>query len=200
MQQILLFILLGLGSGALIAGIALGVVLAYRGSGIINLATGGYAMFTGYTFWTLTTGQFGFQIGKAPALVISLAVILAVAALTEVIVFRPLRNSAPLAKLVASLGVLLVLQASLLLAFGTSPQNEPEVLPRNAVAMLGAVIPIDRFVITGIVIVAAAALAALYRWTRFGVATRAASVNEVSGTLSGLSPNRLSMANRCLLR
>ena len=198
MQQILLFILLGLGSGALIAGIALGIVLAYRGSGIINLATGGYAMFTGYTFWTLTTGQFGFQIGKAPALVISLAVSLAVAALTEVIVFRPLRNSAPLAKLVASLGVLLVLQASLLLAFGTSPQNEPEVLPRNAVAMLGAVIPIDRFVITGIVIVAAAALTALYRWTRFGVATRAASENEVSGMLSGLSPNRLSMANSLL--
>ena len=47
-QQILLFSLLGLGSGALIAGIALGVVLTYRGSGIINLATGGMAMFAGY--------------------------------------------------------------------------------------------------------------------------------------------------------
>ena len=198
MQQILLFILLGLGSGALIAGLALGVVLTYRGSGIINLATGGYAMFTGYTFWTLTTGQFGFQIGQAPALAISLAAILAVAALAEVVVFRPLRNSAPLAKLVASLGVLLVLQASLLLGFGTSPQNEPEVLPRNTVAMLGAVIPLDRFVITGIVIVVAAALSALYRFTRFGVATRAASENEVSAMLSGLSPNRLSMTNSLL--
>ena len=55
MQQILLFSLLGLGSGALIAGIALGVVLTYRGSGIINLATGGMAMFAGYAFWALTT-------------------------------------------------------------------------------------------------------------------------------------------------
>ena len=57
MQQILLFILLGLGSGALIAGIALGVVLTYRGSGIINLATGGVAMLAGYAFWALNTGQ-----------------------------------------------------------------------------------------------------------------------------------------------
>ena len=52
-QQVLLYALLGLGSGALIAGIALGVVLTYRGSGIINLATGGFAMFAGYAFWAL---------------------------------------------------------------------------------------------------------------------------------------------------
>ena len=43
-QQILLFALLGLGSGSLIAGIAIGIVLTYRGSGIINLATGAVAM------------------------------------------------------------------------------------------------------------------------------------------------------------
>jgi branched-chain amino acid transport system permease protein len=47
MDQVLLFALLGLGSGALIAGIALAVVLTYRGSGIINIATGGVAMLAG---------------------------------------------------------------------------------------------------------------------------------------------------------
>ena len=41
-------------------------------------------------------------------------------------------------------------------------------------------------------------LAALYRWTRFGLATRAASENEVYGMLAGLSPNQLSMANTVL--
>jgi branched-chain amino acid transport system permease protein len=38
----------------------------------------------------------------------------------------------------------------------------------------------------------------LYRWTRFGLATRAASENEVFGMLAGLSPNQLSMANTVL--
>ncbi len=56
MQQLLLFVLLGLGSGALIAGIALAVVLMYRGSGIINLATGSIAMLSGYCYWALKTG------------------------------------------------------------------------------------------------------------------------------------------------
>ena len=196
MQQILLFSLLGLGSGALIAGIALGVVLTYRGSGIINLATGGVAMFAGYAFWALTTDLL--HLSTVPALLISLVIVLALGAAIELVAFRPLRTAPPLAKLVSSLGVLLVLQASMLLAFGTTAQPEPSVLPQNTVKLLGAVIPVDRFILTGIVIVAAAALAALYRFTLFGLATRAASENEVFAMLSGLSPNRLSMINTLL--
>jgi branched-chain amino acid transport system permease protein len=195
-QQILLFSLLGLGSGALIAGIALGVVLTYRGSGIINLATGGMAMLAGYAFWALRVDLLHWS--TAPALVASLVIVLIVGALTELVAFRPLRTAPPLAKLVSSLGVLLVLQASMLLAFGTTPQPEPQVLPQNTVKVLSAVIPVDRFILTGIVIVLAAALAALYRFTRFGLATRAASENEVVAMLGGLSPNRLSMLNTLL--
>ena len=44
MQDVILFAALGLGAGALIASIALGVVLIYRGSGVINVATGAIAM------------------------------------------------------------------------------------------------------------------------------------------------------------
>jgi branched-chain amino acid transport system permease protein len=197
-EQILLFILLGLGSGALIAAVALAVVVTYRGSGIINLATGGYAMLAGYAFWVLTTGQFGFTVGQAPAFAIALAFIVAVGLAVELIVFRPLRNSAPLAKMVASLGVLLIMQSSLLIAFGVAPENEPEVLPQQTLKMLGAVIPVDRFIITGIVLALTAAVAALYRWTPFGLATRAASENETSGMLSGLSPTRLALSNSLL--
>ena len=130
MQQILLFILLGLGSGALIAGIALGVVLTYRGSGIINLATGAIAMLAGYAYWSVTSGKIA-SLPAAPALVIALLFVLAVGALIEFAVWRPLRNSSPLAKLVSSLGVLLVAQASMLLAFGITAQPEPSVLRRT---------------------------------------------------------------------
>ena len=56
-NQLLLFAILGLGAGSLIAGIAIGVVLTYRGSGIINLATGAVAMLAGYSYWSLKTGE-----------------------------------------------------------------------------------------------------------------------------------------------
>ncbi len=196
MTQILLFILLGLGPGALIAAISLGVVLTYRGSGVINLATGGVAMVGGYAYWALKTGQVaGVQMGTAPALVSSLVIVLIFGVLVELIAFRPLRNASPLAKLVSSLGVLLIAQAMVLLAFGNTPQPEPTILPQSTVHVLGAVIPVDRFILTGIVIAMAAALAAAYRWSRFGLATRAASENEVAAMLSGLSPRLLSLGN-----
>src|SRR5262252_233 len=196
-ETILLFILLGLGSGALIAGIALGVVLSYRGSGVINLSTGAIAMLGGYAFWALNTGKIA-SLPTAVALPLALVFVAAFGALTEFVVYRPLRNSAPLAKLVASLGVLLVAQASMLLAFGITPQPAPGILPTTTVHLLGAVVPVNRFILTGIVIVAAAALAAAYRWTKFGLATRAAAENEAAAMLSGLSPNRISLANTLL--
>src|ERR671935_3183919 len=187
MREILLFILLGLGSGALIAGIALGVVLIYRGSGIINLATGGIAMLAGYAFWALRTDQLGIQMSTGPALVVSFAFVLVVGSLIDLVAFRPLRTAAPLAKLVSSLGVLLVAQAAMLLAFGTSQKPQPSIFPSDTVEVFGSVVPVDRFILAGIVIAVAAVLTAVYRWTRFGLATRAASENELSALLGGLS-------------
>src|SRR5580692_10602046 len=129
---------------------------------------------------------------------LSLLFVLAVGAITEFAVYRPLRNSSPLAKLVSSLGVLLIAQSAMILAFGVTPQPEPGILPTNVVHILGAVVPVDRFILTGLVIVAAAGLGALYKWTRFGLATRAAAENEAAAMLGGLSPNVISLANTLL--
>jgi branched-chain amino acid transport system permease protein len=201
-QQVLLFALLGLGAGALIAGIALGVVLFYRGSGVINLATGAIAMLAGYSFWSLRTGELGPEVPTAPALAITLLVVLAAGVAMELLAFRPLQAASPLAKLAASLGVLLTLQAAMVLSFGTTPKSQPSVLPRavedETVQVFDVTVPLSRFVLAGIVIAAAVVLAALYRWSRFGLATRAASEDEVSAMLAGLSPGRLSMANTLL--
>jgi branched-chain amino acid transport system permease protein len=208
LQQIWLFALLGLGVGALIAGIALGVVLFYRGSGVINLATGAIAMFAGFTYYTLRAGTFGggeirelhfTPLGTGTALVVTFAIVIAFGVLMELLAFRPLQAASPLAKLAASLGVLLTLQAVALVVFGDTPRPQPPVLPANhQVTLLGSDVGLDRLLMAGIVIAAAVVLAALYRWSRFGLATRAASENEVSAALAGLSPNSLSMINTVL--
>ena len=194
METILLFILLGLGSGALIAGIGLGVVATYRGSGVINLSTGAIAMLGGYAFWALSSGRLA-SFPTAVALPLALLFVLAVGALFEFAVYRPLRNSSPLGKLVASLGVLLVCQSCMLLAFGITQQPAKSVLPTTLIHMLGSGITLDRFILAGIVIAAGAVLAGVYRWTKFGLATRAASENEAAAMLGGVSPAKISLAN-----
>jgi branched-chain amino acid transport system permease protein len=193
-ETILLFILLGLGSGALIAGISLGVVATYRGAGFINLSTGAIAMLGGYAFWSLTSGKIA-SLPYAVALPLALIFVLAVATLLEFAVYRPLRNTSPLARMVASLGVLLILQSSMLLAFGVTQQAAPSVLPTTLVHLLGSGITLDRFLLTAIVVAATIVLAAAYKWTKFGLATRAASENEVAAQLSGVSPSTISLSN-----
>ena len=182
----------------MIAGIALAVVVTYRGSGIINLSTGAVSMVAAYGFWALRSGHFGPEFANVPALAITMAGAVLVGVLGELLVFRPLRTSSPLAKLVASLGILLVLQATMLLWFGDAPRQIPSVFPVRIVEVLGNSIPVNRFWMAGVVVVITVALGALFRWTRFGLATRAASENEVTAMLRGLSPNQLSMANTVL--
>jgi branched-chain amino acid transport system permease protein len=215
-SQFLLFVLLGLGPGALIAGIALGVVLSYRGAGVINLATGAVAMLGAYVFYGLRTGGYLFlppipfaphtvSLGgpwaTLPAMLVALAVCVLTGALFDVLVLRRLRGAAPLAKLLASLGLLITIQAIAVLRFGTSGQAAPAVLPngpQDVVHVAGATVPSDRFVLAGIVAVAALALWALYRFTRFGLATRAAAEDETKAMLAGLPPGELSLVNTVL--
>jgi branched-chain amino acid transport system permease protein len=197
-QQLLLFAILGLGSGSLIAGIALGIVLMYRGSGIINIATGAIAMVGGYSYWSLKTGIYGWDASTAAALAITFVVLLVLGVVIEFLAFRPLRTGSPLAKLAASLGVLLVAQASVSLAFGIDTKPQPPVLPRGTVTVFGSTVPVDRLILPGIVLFATLVLSLLYRLSRFGLATRAASENEVGAMLLGLSPNQLALANTLL--
>jgi branched-chain amino acid transport system permease protein len=197
-QQILLFALLGLGAGSLIAGIALGIVLQYRGSGIINIATGAIAMVGGYAFWSLKTGIYGWDAPTWAALLITLVILIVLGFVIEYLAFRPLRTGSPLAKLAASLGVLLVAQASVSLAFGIGTKPQPPVLPRGVVTLLGATVPVDRLILPAIVLLATLALSLLYKLSRFGLATRAASENEVGAMLLGFSPNQLALANTLL--
>ena len=74
MKDVVLFVLLGLGGGAVIAGISMAVVITYRGSGIINLATGAIAMVSAYGFWALKSGYFHVTFGTVPAAIVTMSV------------------------------------------------------------------------------------------------------------------------------
>jgi branched-chain amino acid transport system permease protein len=207
MQQLLLFAVLGLGTGALIAGLGLALVATYRGTGAINVATGAVAMVGAYVFYGLRTGGYllfpdllvaggrGLVEPVLPAVLITLVVCAVLGVALHVLVFRPLRRQSALAKLVASVGVLLVIQSYVLLTFGAQGLPAPDVLPTDPVHLLGGSVPSNRLQLLALVVVLTAALALAYRLTRFGLATRAAQESETEAALSGLSANRLALAN-----
>ena len=149
----------GVAQGSLIAAIALGVVLTYRGSGVVNFANGTVAMYVGVhlhracaptascscrrcpnplalvegvVHWFPGADAFrpartpDVDLARRPHGLLAGARHLArrsaccSASLFHVLIFRPLRTAPPLAKVVASVGLLLLLQAIVIRRFATT--------------------------------------------------------------------------------
>jgi branched-subunit amino acid ABC-type transport system permease component len=197
-QNILLFAVLGLGEGALIAALAVSVVIFYRGSGTVNLSMGAIAMVASYAYYSVDSGSLGFHPPWWLALILVLIFIAVLGTVIELALFWPLRSSSALAKLAASLGLLLLAQACIALIYGDNSLSPTSILPSSTVHLFGSTVPVDRLILTAIVIVLAAVLRAMYRFTQFGLSTRAAAESEPYAMYAGLSPRRLSLANALL--
>ena len=210
MNDLMLFVLLGLGTGALTALLALGVVGEYKASGVVNFAHGAIAMFCAYCYTSLrTSGELvlpvvvlphrvplaGAGLQAAPAMVITLVYSACLGAGLYLAIFRWLRHAPALAKVVASIGLMLSLQALALIHFGSQAQPTPAVLPNEPITVLGASVGRDRLYLAGIAIAAAVVLAAVYRFTKFGVVTRAVAQNERAASLLGWWPVRTEVGN-----
>lgn len=207
--------LAGLGGGAVVASLALGLVLSYRSSGVVNFAHAAMGMYVAYAFFEFReTGDLVLPflglpervyLLPRPTLITSLLVAVALGAVVGVavyvLVFRPLRQSPVLARVVASLGLLLYLQEIVRLRFpvaGAGVNSRRPVLPEDPVRLAGTAVSQNRLLLVALVVVTTAGLTALYRLTRFGLATRAAAGNEKGALLLGISPDRLGAVNWAL--
>lgn len=137
----------------------------------------------------------GGPVGVGTAFALSLVVATALGLAVHALVFHPLRGAPPLAKTVASVGLLLVLQAIVELRFTSQTMAVQPILAKRPVHLLGTVFTTDQLVVAAVVIAVTAGLAVLFRATRFGMATRAAAESEKAAVLIGLSPDRLAAAN-----
>ena len=208
----LTFLIVGLGTGAVIAALGVGVVVAHRVSRVVNFAHAAMGMYIAFVFYELrATGDLVLPILGLPArlplvarptvataFILSMIVAALLGALIYLLIFRPLRTAPALARVVASLGLFVYLIAIVGLRF-TSETGASRVLDgplSDRLIAWGSIrVPADRYLLAAIVIAAAAVLSAGYRFTRFGLATRAVAGNERGATLMGISPNAVGVAN-----
>jgi len=184
------FAILGLGTGAILALLAVGLVVIYRGAGVLNLAHGAYAMFGAYLFWEL--GHVG--IPTIPSILLTVVVTGAAGCLTDQIVLRRLRTASPLARLIATVGMLLLLQASVALIWGVIPKTVSPIMPSSAIKINNVSFPSDRLVLLGIAAVVTAAVALVWRFTRIGWVAEAVSEDQHFARSLGWSPELVSAA------
>ena len=206
----LLFLLLGLGSGSVYGLLALGLVLKYRAAGVVDFAHGAVAMICAFAFvelrdrgdlqlpWpvlphTIHISDTGVPDGTSVVVTLIYAAVLG--AVLYLLVYRPLQQSTALTKVCASVGVMLYLQATAVLNFGTEGKSTAPLLPSGTLVISGVPIPTDRLWLTACVVLVAAVLAFVYRRTLFGLRTRAGAENEVGSALVGISSTRIAMQN-----
>lgn len=182
MAENITLLLLGLGAGSLTSLSALGLVLMYRSSGVVNFATGGIGMACSYVLWDLTRNA-GWS-----ALPAGIAAVLAGAALgvlTYVLVMVLPRAGSNLTRVIATLAVLIILESAAQLRYGPNPLAVTQFLPGGSVSFGGGVaIPASQLVLLAIAVVLAVSLAVVYTRTMFGIATTALS--ERPRTLAAL--------------
>ena len=211
MSSYILFLILGLGSGATYAILGQGLVLKYRSAGVVDFAHGAVAMFIAYVFVNLRSfgalelpvvlipHQISLNGGKGLntglAIVISLAYAAVLGLVLYVLIYRPLRGASPLTRVCASVGVMLGLQAIAVLNYSTEPVATNPIFPSSPLSISKITFPEDRLFFTGVVIVISVALALAYRFSRFGLATRAGAENDRGAALTGISANRVAGQN-----
>jgi branched-subunit amino acid ABC-type transport system permease component len=205
------FLLLGLAAGAVYGLLGLGLVLEYRGSGIVNFAHGAMAMFIAYVFTDLRTNGnlffplppfipnqlvLGAPMGVVPAAIISLVYAIVLGYVCYAVIFRFLRTASSLGKVVTSIGLMLTLESVVQLQFGTDAKTPPAILPTTAVHLGGTlIVPQDAVDMIGITVLTGLVLWAVFRFTRFGLATRASAESEKGATLIGLRPGTIACGN-----
>src|SRR4051812_5377934 len=162
MSELAHFVLLGLAVGALYALTAQGLVLIYRGSGVVNLAQGAFAMVGAFLYYESTSNR-----GWPPIVgwLLALAVPAALGALTHLVVMRRLQHASALVRLVSTLGVFFFLPAIAYKVWGFQSEPVQSPLPHTIYKPFGrgSAITADRLYIIVIVVLVTAVLSAIFR-------------------------------------
>jgi ABC-type branched-subunit amino acid transport system ATPase component/branched-subunit amino acid ABC-type transport system permease component len=182
------FIIIGIVTGSVYGLAGVGLVLTYKTSGIFNFAQGALATVAAYTFYYLNV-----DVGLAwpVAALISVLILGAVLGLGfEVMARRVARG--PLAwRIVATIGIVLVVEAVFTIVHGSSTLTTPHFLSQSTVQIFGAFVTWEQIIVTVISLGAAVALYVFFRTARLGKAMRAVVDDPDLLGLAGTSPERV---------
>ncbi|MER3452888.1 MAG: hypothetical protein C4344_04300, partial [Acidimicrobiia bacterium] len=186
----------GMPVGSVFALIAIGFVLAYKTSGVFNLAFGAQAYVSAAAYYELHIRR---EWSILPAVVVAVVVLApAVGVVLEALLFRHLRTAPPVARLVVSLGLLVALPElfNWLTNFTrTSSFGAVGIVPDGRVTydVFGVyAYTRDELVNMGVILVAVVGLGALFRYSPIGLEMRAVVESARMTELAGVNADRVS--------
>jgi branched-chain amino acid transport system permease protein len=189
MADIIGLVWAGIVSGCLYAMGALGIVLIYKSSNVVNFAHGNLAGLAAFLVFGLTAGTFA-NMAWGTAVVLSLAVMVAVMAASYLLI-APLVFKSNLTSTIATLGVGLVAQGATQLMFGADVVSMELPLPHWRGQLGPLRVTAYDLAVLGVTALVVGTLWLLIERTRIGIAFRAVSANPFASRVCGLNLRRV---------
>ena len=176
-------IVTGVATGGVFALVALGFVLIYKASDVINFAQGDLLMVGAYVGWALSTAGLPFPV----AFVLTLIIAALIGLLIERIVLRPMIGEPIIAVIIVTLGLSSMLRGLVFFVASTEVRRFPEDIFPITPVQIGP-IPVPQIYAWAVVIAAVAVLilTLFFRFSRQGIALRAAADDQQAAMSMGI--------------
>ena len=180
----------GLATGAVYASLALALVLVFRSMHALNFAQGEMAMFGTFIAWTLITQL---HVNYYLAFGLTIAISMAGGVAIERVIIRPVERAPALTVVLVTLGLFFVVNgaAGLIWGYVVKAFPGPPGFPQAPVAVAGVSIGVQDLFLIAVTLVILAALYAFFRFTRLGLAMRAAALYPETSRLLGVHTGRM---------
>ena len=193
----------GLAEGAIAALAAVGFLLTYKATGVVNFAQGALITLGAYVAIYMTQGG-GFlgwgALGLIPGYLATFALMFVVGVVIERLAYAPLRGRSVHVVVIATLGASIVVIAFIGLWQGSTPKylgspvSATELgIDASLVRIFGANIQWQRILIIAVTLVVVIVLILLFQKTQFGRQLRATAADRDTARLCGVPVNLLSM-------
>ena len=188
MSQFVLFVVLGLATGAVYALAGVGLVLTYRTSGVFNFGHGAIATVAAYLFYTQSV-QHGLP--WPVAAVLSIIVLGTLIGLVLELWARRARRVPLSTQIAGTVGILLAVEAIATLVYPTDVTRSVPPFVNGSVPILGAPLQWSEIATLIFTLVVTGAISGWLRYTRIGMATRAVVEDDELVSLTAINPNRV---------
>ena len=177
----------GLLSGVMYSLVAIGFVLIYKTSGVLNFAQGAMLLFAALTFVSLVERGVPFWL----ALLVTFAIMVILGMTIERAVLRPLVNKPPITLFMATLGLSYVIEGAAQLIWGTQVHGLDLGIDDTPFEVAGNLISKFDLFAAAVAAIMVAFLTVFFRYTRIGLAFRAVADDQFAAFAVGLRLPRI---------
>jgi branched-chain amino acid transport system permease protein len=176
-------VMFGLAIGAVYASLALAIVLIYRTTHVVNFAQGEMATFTTYIAWTLTANH-GWSFWPAFFATIVFAFVLGAA--TERVIIRPFEGGDPLTLILVTIALFVIFNGLVQWIWGADQKFFPGAFSPKPFRIGDVAISHQDVGVVAVTLITVTVLWLFFRFTKLGLAMRAAAIAPVASRLMGV--------------